>query len=183
MLDACKYWIFSDAISPEVCDKIISLAEDKGFSKSLITGRKHSEVIRNSSSSFINEQWLYDLLCPYVFGANKNARWDFDVDWHEDIQVVQYFPDEKYEWHQDIKLPNYCGKIRKLTSLVFLSNSFSGGKFQFSFQDSGKLEVDTPELSIGTIVVFPSFLWHRGTPVVKGTKYSMTWWSLGPPFK
>ena len=183
------YWMFKDAIPPEVCDKIISLAKDKGFSQSLVEGGDRVEAIRNSSSAFINPQWLYDLLCPYVLSANKNAEWDFDVDWHEDIQVVQYFTDEKYDWHQDITPPksmedthpNYRGKIRKLTSMVFLSDSFSGGEFQFSFQDSGKLKVDTPELPIGTIVVFPSFHWHRGTPVVKGTKYSMTLWSLGPP--
>ena len=186
-----NYWVFQDAILPEVCNEIISLAKDKGFSESLVAGGDHVGAIRNSSCAFINHQWLYDLFCPYVVTANKNTGWDFDIDWHEDIQIVRYFPNEQYKWHQDITPPkdldsthpNYRGKIRKLTAFVILSDSFSGGKFQFSFQDSGKINVHTPELTVGTIIIFPSFHWHRGTPVVKGTKYSMTLWSLGPPFK
>ena len=185
------YWIFPDEVLPEKCNEIISLAEERGFNNSLVAGGNQVETIRNSSSAFINQQWIYDFFCPYVEKANQNAKWNYDIDWYEDIQVVRYFPNEKYDWHQDITPPkpmedthlNYRGKIRKLTAFVILSDSFSGGKFQFSFQDCGKLNVETPELSVGTIIVFPSFHWHRGTPVVKGTKYSMTLWSLGPPFK
>ena len=35
----------------------------------------------------------------------------------------------------------------------------------------------------GSIVVFPSFLWHRVKPVTKGTRYSLVLWHLGYPFK
>ena len=35
----------------------------------------------------------------------------------------------------------------------------------------------------GSIIVFPSFVWHRVTPVTKGTRYSLVVWSLGYPFK
>ena len=34
----------------------------------------------------------------------------------------------------------------------------------------------------GTIVVFPSFVWHKVTPVKKGTRYSLVSWHLGHPF-
>jgi PKHD-type hydroxylase len=36
---------------------------------------------------------------------------------------------------------------------------------------------------IGSIVVFPSFVWHRVCPVTKGTRYSLVIWNLGYPFK
>ena len=35
----------------------------------------------------------------------------------------------------------------------------------------------------GSVVVFPSHLWHRVKPVTKGTRYSLVMWNLGYPFK
>ena len=35
----------------------------------------------------------------------------------------------------------------------------------------------------GSIIVFPSFLWHRVKPVTKGVRYSLVVWNLGYPFK
>ena len=33
----------------------------------------------------------------------------------------------------------------------------------------------------GTLIVFPSYLHHRVTPVTKGTRYSLVIWCLGMP--
>ena len=38
-------------------------------------------------------------------------------------------------------------------------------------------------LSKGSIIVFPSFLWHRVKPVTKGIRYSLVMWNVGGPFK
>ena len=35
----------------------------------------------------------------------------------------------------------------------------------------------------GTIINFPSFVWHRVTPVTKGTRYSLVVWHNGPKLK
>ena len=35
----------------------------------------------------------------------------------------------------------------------------------------------------GTVIVFPSFVWHRVKPVLSGTRYSLVCWSLGQPWK
>ena len=35
----------------------------------------------------------------------------------------------------------------------------------------------------GSIVIFPSYLWHRVTPVTKGVRYSLVIWNLGYPFR
>ena len=35
----------------------------------------------------------------------------------------------------------------------------------------------------GSLVVFPSFVWHRVKPVKKGSRYSLVIWNLGWPFK
>ena len=32
----------------------------------------------------------------------------------------------------------------------------------------------------GSVLVFDSRDWHRVTPIIKGTRYSMTCWTVGP---
>ena len=38
-------------------------------------------------------------------------------------------------------------------------------------------------LTKGSIIVFPSHVWHRVKPVTSGTRYSLVVWSIGDPFK
>ena len=35
----------------------------------------------------------------------------------------------------------------------------------------------------GSIIVFPSFIFHRVTPVTKGIRYSLVNWNVGQPYK
>jgi PKHD-type hydroxylase len=35
----------------------------------------------------------------------------------------------------------------------------------------------------GSIVVFPSFIWHRVKPVTEGIRYSLVIWNLGQPYR
>ena len=35
----------------------------------------------------------------------------------------------------------------------------------------------------GSVVVFPSFVWHRVKPVISGTRHSLVIWNLGWPFR
>ena len=35
----------------------------------------------------------------------------------------------------------------------------------------------------GSMVIFPSFVWHRVKPVTKGSRYSLVIWNLGRPFQ
>ena len=41
----------------------------------------------------------------------------------------------------------------------------------------------TEILPKGSIIVFPSFVWHRVKPITKGVRYSLVLWHLGYPFK
>ena len=51
-------------------------------------------------------------------------------------------------------------------------------------RDESKHLVKVKEiLSKGSIVVFPSHVWHRVKPVTSGTRYSLVVWSIGDPFK
>ena len=46
--------------------------------------------LRDSDICWLNDQWLYDVIDPYLREANKMADWNFDVDSFEDLQFTKY---------------------------------------------------------------------------------------------
>ena len=85
------------------------------------------------------------------------------------------------------------GRIRKLSMTCQLTDGseYKGGELEFDFRnydphmrDELKHRVQCKEiLPKGSIIVFPSFVWHRVKPVTSGTRYSLVVWHLGRPFK
>jgi len=150
----------------------------------------------------LNDKWIYRELHPYVRMANKNAGWNFQWDFSESCQFTKYKLNQYYDWHTDPwakpyqrKNPNDPdhGKVRKLSMTCQLTDGseYTGGELEFDFRnydppmrDESKHIRQVPEiLPKGSIVVFPSHLWHRVKPVTKGTRYSLVVWHLGYPFK
>lgn len=83
--------------------------------------------------------------------------------------------------------PKLVGKIRKLSMTVSLNDSkeYSGGNLRFDLGPHRKDRYHTckeirPQ---GSIVVFPSYMYHQVTPVTRGTRYSLVAWNLGKPFR
>ena len=79
-------------------------------------------------------------------------------------------------------------QLRKLSVTINLSDEteYEGGDLEFDSSTPEKIKnIITPNngKSKGTVVVFPSFVWHRVKPVTKGTKYSLVIWCCGKPFK
>ena len=74
--------------------------------------------------------------------------------------------------------------IRKLSVTVSLSHpkEYEGGYLQFAatrdWGDTFKLQC-TEILPRGSICVFPSYTWHRVSPVTKGRRLSLVQWNLG----
>ena len=87
--------------------------------------------------------------------------------------------------------PALVGMCRKLSVSVQLSHGtdYEGGDMEFtdlpSDQSHKELNIWTnPEFrKKGTVIVFPSFIRHRVTPVTKGTRYSAVAWINGPPLR
>ena len=154
---------------------------------------------RNSDVVWLNDAWIYNEIHPFVLQANKNAGWNFNWDRSETCQFTKYKLNQYYDWHCDswdkvykTKGPDN-GKIRKLSMTCQLSDGseYSGGELEFDFRqyspqmrdESQHLRKVTEILPKGSIIVFPSFVWHRVKPVTKGTRYSLVVWHLGYPFK
>ena len=144
------------------------------------------------------ERWIFNEIQPYIHKANKEANWNFDWDFSEPCQFTKYSKGQYYHWHCDswessYDRPNnlnYHGKIRKLSVTCSLSDSseYQGGELEFNFNDPQQNKKNNikkcKEISSkGSIVVFPSFVWHRVCPVKKGTRYSLVMWNLGYPYR
>ena len=63
---------------------------------------------------------------------------------------------------------------------IVLNSNFEGGDFEMVGEGE---RGGVPRLEEGSVIVFPSFIEHRVTPVTKGIRYSLVAWFVGQPFK
>ena len=204
----CYYWYFQSAIPPKICDEIIKYGLDQQEQLALTGDLNPDEELteeqlkdlskkRKSHLVWMNEKWIYREIHPYIHQANANAGWNFDWDFSESCQFTKYKEGEFYDWHCDSwdkpydkpDEPDRHGKIRKLSVTVSLSDEteYEGGDFEFDFRNKDA-EKSQPQVCKeirpkGSIVVFPSFVWHRVKPVISGTRHSLVVWNLGKPFR
>jgi|TARA_Y100000114_G_scaffold149968_1_gene164848 PKHD-type hydroxylase len=189
------YWYFKSVLSDEFCKKVINLAKQKQKVMATIGSGELNKKTRDSLVLFLNDPIIYKTLHPYIQTANKNAEWNFQWDSTEPVQYTEYNKKQHYRWHQDAwdqpyvnpEEPLSYGKIRKISVSCSLNDSkkYKGGKLQFDSSTPLKKEdIITCEeiLPKGSIVVFPSFIWHRVTPVTRGTRQSLVLWNLGKPY-
>lgn len=200
-----EYWYFNNVLSKKFCNKVIKEGLKRKKEKAVIGNNSIENIskkelekvktIRDSDVVWMNDQWLYDEIHPFILNANKQAEWNFQTDWCESFQFTIYKKNQFYQWHQDsFNEPfksgneNKIGKVRKLSATILLNSpkEFSGGELEFSFAQNPYQneiikckEITEP----GSIIVFPSHQWHRVAPVTKGTRYSLVLWCLGAPFK
>ena len=206
------YWYFSGVLTPKFCDDVIAYANqqeetmartggygDKKLSKEEVKDLKRK---RNSDLVWLNDTWIYKELHPYVHEANRNAGWNFDWERSESCQFTKYKLNQYYDWHcdswdkpyqrDDVNNPEH-GRIRKLSMTCQLTDGseYTGGELEFDFRNYDPHMRDEDKhlrrakeiLPKGSIIVFPSFVWHRVKPVTSGTRYSLVVWHLGRPFK
>ena len=203
------YWHFPAALTPKFCDDVIAYANsqeevmartggygDKKLDKNQV---KNMQRKRKSDLVWLNDTWIYKELHPYVHEANARAGWNFEWDHSESCQFTKYKHNQYYDWHCDSWNKPYKkkgpsnGKIRKLSMTCQLTDGseYRGGELEFDFRnydphmrdESQHLKKAKEILSKGSIIVFPSHVWHRVKPVTSGTRYSLVVWHLGKPFR
>ena len=202
------YWFcYREVISPRICDAIVQLLHNsnkKRASIGLTRGidgkekqltkeeKKFFNKTRKSTVAFSNDKWLYRYTHPWIDKANKDAGWNFQWNMSEPCQLTEYGQDQFYNWHVDQHPDLYTegnmkGLTRKLSSVLVLNNAtdYEGGKLEFwnrSEKKKNYLSTPEPMKYRGSIVIFPSFVWHKVHPVTKGTRYSLTNWHCGNPY-
>lgn len=123
-------------------------------------------------------QYVFDQILTYVHDANKDFfKYDL-VGFMESMQYLHYGEDiggGHYNWHLD------CGpgiSTRKLTVIVQLSDpsEYEGCDTEIMFHNN----VDKRK---GAVTIFPSYLPHRVTPLIKGNRDALVAWVNGPVFR
>ena len=167
-----------------VGDRIPVSSTTIGYAGEVTNDNYRSSDIRWFNKNYTEHKFAVDLLLYYAYEANKNA-FGFDINYINDIQYTTYKASEggKYDWHQDVFWANKTMHDRKLSLIIQLTDpsEYEGGDFQF---DSDIPQPDPAEIKQrGTVIVFPSFLRHRVTPVTSGVRRSLVSWVEGPKFR
>ena len=123
-------------------------------------------------------EWIFNKIHLLVMQANKHYQFHL-TGFREDFQLATYASEGYFEWHMDLGV-NKRKSTRKLSVTVQLSeqSEYDGGDLEFfGFKDA-----PMPR-QIGSAIVFPSFLLHRVTPVISGTRQSLVAWAHGPTLR
>ena len=211
-LDFVNDWfIFDSVIDKETCNKIKKVAkgnwsqgevrqkESKKITKEeRLTGikikPKKDSKVRTSDTRWTTEQWIYDLIFPFMQEANKQAGWNLDVATAEPMQIARYKKGGFYTNHSDgladslsaYNMPDNSflhGKVRKISMSMILNDDFEGGDLEFCSYFNGECKIIPVKLNVGNMIFFLSGVEHRVAPVTKGTRYSLVSWFLGEPVK
>ena len=154
------YWYFKSALTPRFCDEVIKYANSQ---KELIAKTGGLE------NKKLNKKEILDLKKK----RNSNIVW-LDEPWiYKEIQPYVHIANKNAKWNFQWDWSEKCQFTK------YKLNQY----YDPHLRDAKKHVVQCKEiLSKGSIVVFPSFLWHRVKPVTSGTRYSLVLWNLGRPF-
>jgi PKHD-type hydroxylase len=186
------YWFWESEIKEEVLDKWIAeyFKEDevKNATINVDTEKQKfdlDESIRKTEVVWVKpETEIFDTIFQYITSANKNAGWNFDLSGMEDVQLGRYTTGGFYDYHMDTFAPDEGNWQRKLSCSIQLTHpdTYEAGELVIK---TGKNETDlhTFTRKRGSVIVFPSMVYHKVTPVTSGTRFSAVAWMRGQAFK
>jgi PKHD-type hydroxylase len=184
-------WVYNESFyTKEQCDFIIEKAlkitpEDPTLG---YEGKVGDDNYRRSKVRWIHPEnqdfWMvFEDYWKMLLNVNKNW-YGFNINSLPYLQFTEYDESYKgeYKSHQDVFWINPSNNHRKVTFVLQLSDeqTYEGGDLVLENL------TETPPAEIvrkqGTLLTFPSFVYHRLTPVTKGKRYSLVGWFEGPKF-
>jgi len=176
------YWFFPSAFPLEAAKRVIEGAEQLnkneakvGSGSDGVVDKKIRDVKKIELAAWSG---LGAQMAGMAMAANQQA-WKFNVTHSNQCEYLIYDVDGHYDAHIDSVIDPKQEECRKLTVLAFLNDDFEGGRL---FLRVGQEKIYPPQ-SVGTVLVFPSFILHGVEPVVKGIRRSIVTWMVGPWFK
>lgn len=191
-IDQTDYYWFEKGFSNVEIRNVLRISKLYEFQEGMTTaetenGQKNEDSIRKSNIKWLipeadKTEWMYEKIIQQVLEANFNM-FKFDLSYIKDaIQYTEYNgeADGGYDWHMDVgAFPN---NTRKLSITIQLSDpaDYEGGDFEIW---TGGTEPKKLPKEKGAVIIFPSYLMHRITPVTKGVRKSLVLWVGGTTFK
>ena len=148
----------------------------------------YDKDIRSCEIYWMHQEGDEDDLMPiytevtYKMRQVNDCMWKYRINGWEPFQYTQY--DESYSghfnWHIDVH-PKFSvddPDPRKLSFSVGLSdlNDYDGGDFMIKMDRDEEIF----KLGRGDVIVFPSWMLHRVSPVTRGMRRTLVGWGNGP---
>jgi len=95
-------------VIPQQDKTIEELKKQVGQNKDI----EQERYVRDSEVAWFNNQWLYDLIHPFLYQANNEAGWKYEWDFSESFQFTKYNKGGFYGWHADGTSCNF-GKYKR----------------------------------------------------------------------
>ena len=192
--------VFPEALPADVCALITNQAMTREFepARLYVSHDKHvtdASIRRSQLVMWDAHHWTSGLLFHYAHVANADV-WRFALSVSQGTQFAAYGPGDKFEWHKDefpeslppSSGPAWAGLNRKLTVVANLSNPDEHEGGDLVFKDTyGRDYVDNTQVPLmrlrGSVAVYPSYVLHAVTEVLRGRRCSLSSWVVGPPFR
>ena len=199
MLAMWQMWEQHIDFPPEVCQSIVdaALAKPAAPARVGLDGRvdpsyRDSEVRflhpLEDVPGFAEQPWarIHARIGYYIALANHNA-FALDISFLQHLQFTTYRAERAghFDWHRDVFwIHPHEPMQRKLTAIVQLSDpaDYEGGDFELDLQADQRPHCERLKKR-GTLLVFPSFVYHRVTPVTKGVRHALVAWMAGAPWR
>lgn len=190
-----KYYVNNGFFTEGEVDTISSYCENLHLNQGALFSGSDIYNTRNAKTAFIdkpdpNTQWIYDKL-NNIIGFYNDTLFGFDLVGFDYMQYAVYDETGKHEFHMDIALdaPQTISyqineNMRKMTIVLMLNQQgvdFEGGDFQINRSEERFAE--TVPMKKGSVLLLPSFILHRVTPVIRGLRKTLVCWVIGPKFR
>jgi PKHD-type hydroxylase len=184
--DPLEWYWFKNGFTNEEVDQIVAESKNWDLQTAGVTDAGViNDEMRKSAIAWVPQldhyRWIYGKLGGMIEEAN-NALWKFNLySMDEQIQYTEYYQNGgHYDYHLDIG-GGFPLNQRKISITVQLSgpDEYQGGDFEIL---RGKNPESLPKQR-GCVLVFPSYLLHRVTPVTQGTRRSLVLWIGGDSYK
>ena len=191
--DHCLWYVhLTDVIDENVLSMVENWVDGKELFDAITLGQQYEgnskNKIRETQMLWMASQDNFEELLPVyeyitdIIRSVNNDLWGYSVVGWEPFQYLEYKSENKghFNWHIDIPARRLKGNQRKVSFMVGVSgdDEYEGGEIQL------RLGMDDKSIKIGRgdVVVLPSFIVHRVTPVTKGLRRVVTGWGSGPDF-
>jgi hypothetical protein len=169
-------------LSKDDCQEIVEACREFPITPPSTVGEDrypdHREADTRKVGMNARTKWIFQFVSQVAAESARTASGLDLTEINRAPQYVEYRPGwGHFDWHNDYShgLPS---APRKLTVIVQLSQpeDYDGG----TLQCFGASSVEDLPRELGTVIAFPSFLYHRVTPVTRGLRRALVAWIGGP---
>lgn len=183
-------WVYNTSFyTKSVCDFIIEHAlkiepekPKLGFDGTISDDTYRRSDIRWITQDNVDLNFVFKDYWAFLISINKNW-FGFNINSLPYLQFTEYDAEYEgeYKSHQDVFWINDSPNHRKVTMIIQLTDdsTYTGGDLVLENCSEYPPEKIRTQ---GTAITFPSFVYHRLSPVTKGKRYSLVGWFEGPKF-